>query len=163
MNDTIETLRLSIDANDRRMNDILISRDIIFQERDTRYEQRYSAAVQAINLAVESARAAADKAETSVERRFGLTNEWRATTNDVISTRLSRDEYASSHGSLTTKIDDLTARVLMIEGQRGGIGSSITTIMMITSILLALGLGIINLMRNSPPIRTAEVSSFLII
>jgi hypothetical protein len=137
-----DSLRQLIDANDRRLNDIM-------DERDTRYQQRFDATLSEAQKSVAVAKDALDKAEASIERRFNIANEWRGSINDVIGTRLSRDEFLSAHQGLADKIDDTTRRVLTIEGRSSGIGASLSVVASVAALMISLILGGITFIQHS--------------
>jgi cell pole-organizing protein PopZ len=146
--DTLISLRRLIHDNDRRISDIL-------NERDLRYQQRFEATAGEARVAAATAKNAVDKADRAIEKRFNITNEWRSSINDVISTRLSRDEYQSAHTALTEKLDDVTARILRVEGRSSGIGTSLGVILSVGALLISIifgTLGIINIARTPPPV-----------
>ena len=157
MDDTLVSLRQLIDDNDRRINDLLAEKEHringLMQERDLRFQQRFEATTTEARVAVQVAKEAVDKAEAGVERRFSIANEWRASINDVITTRLSRDEYLTAHRAMVDKIDAATARLLTIEGRSNGIGASLGVILSVGALLISLiigSVGMLNYLRDQP-------------
>jgi hypothetical protein len=146
IDDTLVSLRQLIDDNDRRINDLLAEKEHringLMEERDLRFQQRFEATTLSV-----------DKAESGIERRFNIANEWRASINDVITTRLSRDEYLAAHKTMVEKIDAATARILTIEGRSNGIGASLGVILSVGALLISLifgSLGMLNYLRDQP-------------
>ncbi len=147
----IAALRQLVDANDRRISDLLA-------EREARYAERYEAALREARSAAEAAATAIAKSDTEVERRFSIANEWRASINDVIATRLSRDEYERAHGALADKIDETNTRVLRIEGRASGIGASVSTMIAVGALIVSVVFGIVNFSRTEPPAPPASAA-----
>jgi hypothetical protein len=157
MVDTLVSLRQLIDDNDRRINDLLAEKEHringLMQERDLRFQQRVEATTTEARVAAQVAKEAVDKAESGIERRFSIANEWRASINDVITTRLSRDEYLTAHRAMVDKIDAATARLLTIEGRSNGIGVSLGVILSVGALLISLiigSVGMLNYLRDQP-------------
>jgi hypothetical protein len=73
---TVETLQLLIEANDRRLNDLMA-------ERDLRHQQRYEASSEALDSALGCAKEAITKAEAAYEKRFDNTNQWKQTFSEL--------------------------------------------------------------------------------
>jgi hypothetical protein len=140
--DTLGSLRQLIEANDRRINDIL-------NERDSRYQQRFEAALAESQKSVAAAKDATDKAEAAIERRFSIANEWRGSINDVIGTRLSREEFQQAQTGVLSKIDDATRRVLTIEGRSSGIGSSLSVVFSAVALLISLIFGTLTFIHST--------------
>ena len=86
---TLETLQLLIDANDRRLNDLMT-------ERDLRDLQRYEASRDALNAALGCAKEAITKAEAAYEKRFDNTNQWKQTFSELSGKMVTRMVSLSS-------------------------------------------------------------------
>ena len=157
IDDTLVSLRQLIDDNDRRINDLLAEKEHringLMEERNLRFQQRFEATTLEARVAAQVAKESVDKAEAGIERRFNIANEWRASINDVITTRLSRDEYLAAHKTVAEKIDAATARILTIEGRSTGIGASLGVILSVGALLISLifgSLGMLNYLRDQP-------------
>jgi len=140
---TLETLQLSIDANDRRLNDLMT-------ERDLRDLQRYEASREALQAALGCAKEAITKAEAAYEKRFDNTNQWKQTFSELSGKMVTRMEYSSAYDALNDKIDEASGRIKIIEGKSTGIGASIGVVMAVAALLISLMFGAINLTRLTP-------------
>jgi hypothetical protein len=67
---TLETLQLLIEANDRRLNDLMT-------ERDLRDQQRHEASRDALQAALGCAKEAITKSDAAYEKRFDNNNQWK--------------------------------------------------------------------------------------
>jgi len=90
---------------------------------------------------------AVEKAEVLAGDRAKQQNEWRDTVNDVIGTRLSREEYLLQHSVLVQKLDalerrhdsDLTAVRQMLSRSEGrGIGTNATMVWLFIGLAAAI-------------------------
>ena len=140
---TLETLQLSIDANDRRLNDLMT-------ERGLREQQRYEASRDALHAALGCAKEAITKAEAAYEKRFDNTNQWKQTFSELSSKMVTRMEYSSAYDALKDKIDEIGGRIKVIEGKSTGIGASLGVVMAVAALLISLMFGAINLTRLTP-------------
>src|SRR6266480_2021941 len=105
---TLETLQLLIDANDRRLNDLMT-------ERDLRDLQRYEASREALQSALGCAKEAITKAEAAYEKRFDNTNQWKQTFSELSGKMVTRMEYSSAYEALKDKIEEVSGRIKIIE------------------------------------------------
>jgi hypothetical protein len=140
---TLETLQLLIEANDRRLNDLIT-------ERDLRYEQRYEASRDTLQASLGSAKEAIAKAEAAYEKRFDTNNEWNQTFSELSSKMVTRTEYSSSHEVVKDKINEVSGRIKVIEGKSTGVGTSLGVVMAVAALLLSLIFGAINFTRSTP-------------
>ena len=140
---TPETLQLLIDANDRRVNDLMT-------ERDLRDLQRYEASRDALHAALGCAKEAIDKADAAYEKRFDNINQWKQTFSELSGKMVTRMEYSSSYEALKDKIEEASGRIKIIEGKSTGIGASISIVMAVAALLISLMFGAINFARSTP-------------
>ena len=140
---TLETLQLLIDANDRRLNDLMT-------ERDLRDHQRYEASRNALDAALGCAKEAITKAEAAYEKRFDNTNQWKQTFSELSGKMVTRMEYSSASEALKDKIEEVSGRIKVIEGKSTGIGASLGVVMAVAALLISLMIGAINFARSTP-------------
>ena len=105
---TLESLQLLIEANDRRLNDLM-------KERELRDQQRHDASREALHAALGCAKEAITKAEAAYEKRFDNTNQWKQTFSELSGKMVTRMEYSSAYEALKDKIDEVSGRI----GNRG--------------------------------------------
>ncbi len=110
----------------------------IIEETDKRHEQRFMAHQEALQVAFSTARDALAEAKLASNVGFEKSNEWRASLNDVMATRISRDEFTTQHSALSEKVDLLSARLDRYEGRSGGVGASWRDALAILSTLAAI-------------------------
>jgi hypothetical protein len=79
-----------IEANDRRLNDLM-------KERELRDQQRHDASRDALNAALGCAKEAITKAEAAYEKRFDNTNQWKQTFSELSGKMVTRMEYSSAY------------------------------------------------------------------
>ena len=105
-----------------------------------------------------AAKEAVEKAQTSLERRFENTNEWRAALNDVISKMMVRTDFEAAHSTLTAKTESIVefvrerqnsmiSRLQLIEGKASGIGATLTVVMSIFATVTALAVGLFQIIH----------------
>jgi len=140
---TLETLQLLIDANDRRLNDLMT-------ERDLRDHQRHEASHNALDAALGCAKEAITKADAAYEKRFDNTNQWKQTFSELSGKMVTRMEYSSAYEALKDKIEEVSGRIKIIEGKSTGIGASLGVIMAVAALLISLMFGTINFTRSTP-------------
>ena len=140
---TVETLQLLIEANDRRLNDLMA-------ERDLRHQQRYEASCHALDSALGCAKDAITKAEAAYEKRFDNTNQWKQTFSELSGKMVTRMEYSSAYDALKDKIEEVSGRIKVIEGKSTGIGTSVGVVMAVAALLISLMFGAINFTRSTP-------------
>ena len=140
---TVETLQLLIEANDRRLNDLMA-------ERDLRHQQRYEASSEALDSALGCAKDAITKAEAAYEKRFDNTNQWKQTFSELSGKMVTRMEFSSAYDALKDKIEEVGGRIKVIEGKSTGIGNSVGVVMAVAALLISLMFGAINFTRSTP-------------
>ncbi len=141
--DTLESLQLLIEANDRRLNDLMA-------ERDLRYQERHEASRDAVKMAFECSQHAITKAETAYEKRFDSNNEWKQTFSELSGKMVTRTEYSAAHELIKDKIEEVGGRVKTIEGKSSGIGTSLGVVLAVAALIISLAFGAINFMRSTP-------------
>jgi hypothetical protein len=105
-----------------------------------------------------AAKEAVEKAQTSLERRFENTNEWRATLNDVMGKMMVRTDFEAANSTLTAKTESMVefvrerqntmiSRLQLIEGKASGIGATLTVIMSIFATVTALAVGLFQIIH----------------
>ena len=62
--------------------------------------------------------------EDNIIRTAAQQNEWRKALNDLMGTRMGREEYRAAHEALTVKFDGLSKAFDRHEGGSKGVGSS---------------------------------------
>src|SRR5258705_1012391 len=137
---TLETLQLLIDANDRRLNDLMTERDL----------QRHEASRDTLHAALGCAKEAITKAEAAYEKRFDNTNQWKQTFSELSGKMVTRMEYSSASEALKDKIEEVSGRIKVIEGKSTGIGASLGVVMAVAALLISLMIGAINFARSTP-------------
>jgi len=117
-------------------------------ETDKRYQQRFDAQQESGRRAMEAANAALVEAKNASIVGFEKANEWRASLNDVVSTRIARTEVLSHIETITDKLSTLSARVDKQEGRSGGMGASWRDVISIIAALAAFGAVLIVLLHK---------------
>src|SRR6266403_6228936 len=140
---TLESLRLLIEANERRLNDLM-------KERDLRDHQRYESSRDALNAALGCAKEAITKAEAAYEKRFDNTNQWKQTFSELSGKMVTRMEFSSAYDALKDKVEEVSGRIKVIEGKSTGIGTSVGVVMAVAALLISLMFGAINFTRSTP-------------
>src|SRR5207302_8781915 len=140
---TLESLQLLIEANDRRLNDLMT-------ERGLRDLQRYEASRDALHAALGCAKEAITKAEAAYEKRFDNTNQWKQTFSELSGKMVTRTEYSSTYDAIKDKIEEVSGRIKVIDGKSTGIGTSVGVVMAVAALLISLRFGAINYTRSTP-------------
>jgi hypothetical protein len=71
-------------------------------------------------------------------------NEWRGSINDVITTRISREEHEASRKPLSDKLDDAIARIGKIEGRGVGMSTIVGSSLTVLALLAILVFGVLS-------------------
>jgi hypothetical protein len=140
---TLEMLQTLVEANDRRLNDLML-------EHEKHNEQRYAASRDALDAALRCAKEAITKAEAAYEKRFDNTNQWKQTFSELSGKMVTRTEYSSAYEAAKDKIEEVSGRIKVIEGKSTGIGASLGVVMAVAALLISLMFGAINLTRLTP-------------
>ena len=104
------------------------------------------------------AKEAVEKAQTSMERRFENTNEWRSALNDVMGKLMVRTDFEAAYSTLTAKTESMVefvrerqntmiSRLQLIEGKAYGIGATLTVVMSIFATVAALAVGLFQIIH----------------
>ena len=101
-----------------------------------RNDERAKAAEAALVTAFTTAKEALSEAKTAAEKLADKQNEWRGSINDVITTRLSREEHEASRKPLSDKLDDAIARIGRIEGRGVGMSTIVITVLALLALLV---------------------------
>ncbi len=123
---TFETLRAAlcfkVEALEKLVDERFRGSDrfhaTVLNEKIGRLEQRFILNDKALDVALQTGRDALAKAETASIAGFEKSNEWRASLNDVMQTRLARSEFDTEHKSLADKVDALSSRLDTYQGAR---------------------------------------------
>lgn len=110
-------------------------------DRFAAQEKAVAAALAAAEKAVAAALSAADravaKAEAATERRFENSNEWRNTVETLQRTYMPRTESEQQIGTITSKVEDLAARLNKREDRGRGMGDMWAIIVSVVSVIVA--------------------------
>jgi hypothetical protein len=82
-----------------------------------RTDDRFEAIERALTTSYTTAKESLIDAKTDAEKVAEKQNEWRGSINDVITTRISREEHEASRRPLSDKLDDAIARIGKIEAR----------------------------------------------
>jgi hypothetical protein len=115
-----------------------------------RNDDRAKAAEAALITAFTTAKEALLEAKAAAEKLADKQNEWRGSINDVITTRLSREEHEASRKPLSDKLDDAIARIGRIEGRGVGMSTIVSSSLTVLALLA--------LLVCTPPASTAAGS-----
>jgi hypothetical protein len=146
---SLRTLRVLVEANDKRVGDLIAANDLRYQQRFLAQSEALTAAFLAQKSAVDAALTAADraviKAETASEKRFDAVNEFRQSLNDQSRLLMPRTEceqalmtLKESMAKLETSVSqrrDITAGVR--EGSKDSWATIIAIISLGATILMA--------------------------
>ena len=108
-----------------------------------RNDDRAKAAEAALIAAFTTAKEALFEA-TAAEKLADKQNEWRGSINDVITTRLSREEHEASRKPLSDKLDDAIARIGRIEGRGVGMSTIVSSSLTVLALLALLVFGVLS-------------------
>jgi Ni,Fe-hydrogenase I large subunit len=112
---TLESLRVLVEANDKRLTAVIEANDLRYQQRFLAQSEALTAAFLAQKSAVEAALTAADraviKAETASEKRFDAVNEFRQSLNDQSRLLMPRSECEERLKTMKESIDRLETNV----------------------------------------------------
>src|SRR5713101_1486571 len=109
-----------------------------------RNDDRANAAETALITAYTTARESLSEAKTAAEKMADKQNEWRGSINDVITTRMSREEHEASRRPLSDKLDDAIARIGKIEGRGVGMSNIVSSSLTILALLAMLVFGVLS-------------------
>ena len=109
-----------------------------------RSDDRAKAAEAALITAFTTAKEALSEAKTAAEKLADKQNEWRGSINDVITTRISREEHEASRKPLSDKLDDAIARIGKIEGRGVGMSTIVSSSLTVLALLALLVFGVLS-------------------
>ena len=109
----------------------------LLREADLRYQQRFDAQQEALITAFTIAREALAEAKAALVVGFEKLNEWRASLNDVMATRMSRQEFDSLHSAIADKVDANSSRLDRMEARSAGVGASWRDVPSIIAVLIS--------------------------
>jgi hypothetical protein len=91
-----------------------------------------------------TAKEALSEAKWAADKMTDKQNEWRGSINDVITTRLSREEHEASWKPISDKLDDVIARIGKIEGRGVGMSTIVSSSITVLALLAMLAFGILS-------------------
>ena len=109
-----------------------------------RNDDRAKAAEAALITAFTTAKEALSEAKTAAEKLADKQNEWRGSINDVITTRISREEHEASRKPLSDKLDDAIARIGKIEDRGVGMSTIVSSSLTVLALLALLVFGVLS-------------------
>src|SRR6267154_960411 len=109
-----------------------------------RNDDRANAAEIALMTASTTAKEALSEAKWTAEKMADKQNEWRGSINDVITTRISREEHEASRKPLSDKLDDAIARIGKIEGRGVGMSTIVSSSLTVLALLAVLVFGVLS-------------------
>ena len=109
-----------------------------------RNDDRAKAAEAALITAFTTAKEALSEAKMAAEKLADKQNEWRGSINDVITTRISREEHEASRKPLSDKLDDAIARIGRIEGRGVGMSTIVSSSLTVLALLALLVFGVLS-------------------
>jgi hypothetical protein len=109
-----------------------------------RNDDRANAAETALTTAYTTARESLSEAKTAADKMADKQNEWRGSINDVITTRISREEHEASRKPLSDKLDDAMARIGKIEGRGVGMSNIVSSTLTVLALLAMLVFGVLS-------------------
>ena len=109
-----------------------------------RTDDRFNAIERALTTSYNTAKESLVEAKTAAEKLADKQNEWRGSINDVITTRISREEHEASRKPLSDKLDDAIARIGKIEGRGVGMSTIVSSSLTVLALLAMLVFGILS-------------------
>ena len=109
-----------------------------------RNDDRANAAEIALMTASTTAKEALAEAKMTADKMADKQNEWRGSINDVITTRISREEHEASRMPLSDKLDDAIARIGKIEGRGVGMSTIVSSSLTVLALLALLVFGVLS-------------------
>src|SRR5260370_33301424 len=106
-----------------------------------RSDERCDAIERALTTSYTTAKESLVEAKTNAEKLADKQNEWRGSINDVITTRISREEHEASRKPLSDKLDDAIARIGKIEGRGVGMSTIVSSSLTVLALLALLAFG----------------------
>jgi len=115
-----------------------------FEGEAKRTDARFNAIERALTTSYATAKESLVEAKTAAEKLADKQNEWRGSINDVITTRMSREEHEASRKPLSDKLDDAIARIGKIEGRGVGMSNIVSSSLTILALLAMLVFGVLS-------------------
>jgi len=109
-----------------------------------RNDDRAKAAEMALTSAYTTAKEALTESKAAADKVADKQNEWRGSINDVITTRMSREEHEASRRPLSDKLDDAIARIGKIEGRGVGMSTIVSSSLTVLALLAMLVFGVLS-------------------
>jgi hypothetical protein len=109
-----------------------------------RTDVRFNAIERALTTSYTTAKESLVESKTAAEKLADKQNEWRGSINDVITTRISREEHEASRKPLSDKLDDAIARIGKIEGRGVGMSNIVSSSLTILALLAMLVFGVLS-------------------
>ena len=109
-----------------------------------RNDERAKAAEVALVTAYTTSKEALAESKAAADKVADKQNEWRGSINDVITTRISREEHEASRKPLSDKLDDAIARIGRIEGRGVGMSNIVSSSLTILALLAMLVFGVLS-------------------
>jgi hypothetical protein len=109
-----------------------------------RSDDRAKAAETALTTASATAREALSETKTAADKVADKQNEWRRSINDVITTRISREEHEAWRKPFSDKLDDAIARIGKIEDRGVGMSTIVTSTLTVLALLAMLVFGVLS-------------------
>ena len=109
-----------------------------------RTDDRFDAIERALTTSYNTAKESLVESKTAAEKLADKQNEWRGSINDVITTRISREEHEASRKPLSDKLDDAIARIGKIEGRGVGMSNIVSSSLTILALLAMLVFGVLS-------------------
>jgi hypothetical protein len=109
-----------------------------------RNDDRANAEETALMTASTTAKKALSGAKWAADKMTDKQNEWCGSINDVITTRLSREEHEASWKPISDKLDDVIARIGKIEGRGVGMSTIVSSSITVLALLAMLVFGILS-------------------
>ena len=118
--------------------------ETLIKAETNRNDDRAKAAEAALITTFTTAKEALSEAKTAAEKLADKQNEWRGSINDVITTRMSREEHEASRKPLSDKLDDAIARIGRIEGRGVGMSTIVSSSLTVLALLALLVFGVLS-------------------
>ena len=115
-----------------------------FEAEAKRTDALFNAIERALTTSYTTAKESLVEAKTAAEKLADKQNEWRGSINDVITTRMSREEHEASRKPLSDKLDDAIARIGKIEGRGVGMSNIVSSSLTILALLAMLVFGVLS-------------------
>jgi hypothetical protein len=113
-----------------------------------RTDVRFNAIERALTTSYTTAKESLVESKTAAEKLADKQNEWRGSINDVITTRISREEHEASRKPLSDKLDDAIGADWQDRGPWGvGMSNIVSSSLTILALLAMLVFGVFSQIR----------------